>query len=123
MSDGTKYDVGKPRMDLIPPRTLEVIAAVFAFGAEKYGDYNWYKGIKYSRIFAAIMRHLWAYWRGEDLDPESGLSHLAHAGCGIFMLTEFIILGRVDLDDRNIEKNKQKIKVINGPDGHNGLGK
>jgi hypothetical protein len=58
------------------------------FGANKYGDRNWERGMNWSRPFAALMRHMWAWWRGEDRDPETGLSHLAHAGCCIlFLLT------------------------------------
>jgi hypothetical protein len=40
-------------------------------------------------FFAALLRHLFAWWRGEELDPESGLSHLAHAGCCLMFLMEY----------------------------------
>ena len=72
----------------MPPDALNQIAQVLAFGATKYGDRNWERGMNWSRPFAALMRHMWAWWRGEDRDPETGLSHLAHAGCCIlFLLT------------------------------------
>jgi hypothetical protein len=51
------------------------------FGSKKYGDYNWAKGMKWSRMYAAALRHLFAFWEGQDLDEESGISHLAHLGC------------------------------------------
>jgi hypothetical protein len=47
-------------------------------GARKYEDNNWRKGYKWSLNFAALMRHAWAFWRGETYDPESGLHHMAH---------------------------------------------
>ena len=87
-SEGRKDDSGKTPWHLMPPDALNQIAQVLEFGAGKYGDRNWEKGMNWSRPFAALMRHMWAWWRGEDRDPETGLSHLAHAGCCIlFLLT------------------------------------
>ena len=87
-SEGRKDDSGKTPWHLMPPDALNQIAQVLEFGANKYGDRNWEKGMNWSRPFAALMRHMWAWWRGEDRDPETGLSHLAHAGCCIlFLLT------------------------------------
>ena len=99
MTEGQKYDQGKPPMDLLDGYALEQIALVLAHGAEKYGRYNWRGGIAYSRLIAAILRHLTAFNNGQDADPESGISHLAHAGCGIMFLlwmTKF----KSELDDR-----------------------
>lgn len=99
MADGTKYDAGKPRTDLIPPTAIWAMAQVFAYGADKYDDRNWEQGLEYHRTFGAIQRHLWAFWQGEDADPESGLPHLAHALCGMAMLYD-TTCRRPDLDDR-----------------------
>jgi hypothetical protein len=96
---GKKHDLGKTRYDLIPPVALEHLAQVYTFGAKKYGDRNWEAGISWSRIFGAIMRHLWAFWRGEDLDHESKMPHLAHAACGCFMLLTYLSTHK-DCDDR-----------------------
>jgi hypothetical protein len=75
-------------MDLLPGEALEEIAKVLSFGAKKYAAHNWRKGFAWSRLLAACLRHLFAYGRGERTDPESGLSHLAHAGCMLlFLLT------------------------------------
>ena len=98
-AEGRKDDKGKLRFDLIPVEPLEQLANVYTFGATKYADHNWRKGIVFSRIFGAIMRHMWAFWRGEDNDKESGLSHLAHACWGTMTLMEFM-RNRKDLDDR-----------------------
>lgn len=83
-----KYDGGKPRMELLPREGLEEIAKVLTFGAAKYDAHNWRKGMAWSRLAGACARHLFAWVAGENKDPESGLSHLAHAGCCIvFLLT------------------------------------
>lgn len=83
-----KYDGGKPRVDLLPSAPLLAIAEVLGFGADKYAAHNWRKGMDYSRLIGAAYRHLMAYNDGQDKDPESGLSHLAHAGCCILFLLE-----------------------------------
>lgn len=97
--EGTKDDLGKVRYELIPWYPLDQTARVYTFGASKYDDWNWLKGIKYSRIFGAVMRHCWKFWRGEDTDPESGLPHLAHAAFGLFALMEYN-RSRPEFDDR-----------------------
>lgn len=95
---GTKDDAGKPRMDLLPFDALTEVAHVLTFGAKKYGDRNWH-GLSVSRLFAAALRHLWAWWRGEDNDEETGRSHLAHAACCVLMALEQT-LHRRQYDDR-----------------------
>ncbi len=86
---GKKSDDGKPRMDLLSTIAMTEIAKVLTFGAKKYDSHNWRKGIAYSRIYAAIQRHLSAWNDGYDKDPETNLSHLAHAGCGLMFLLEY----------------------------------
>lgn len=98
-STGTKFDGEKNRLELLPPIALERIAEVFTFGAKKYDSWNWSKGIAVSRLYGALQRHLNAWYRGEEIDPESGKSHLSHAGCCMIMLLETAEL-RKDLDDR-----------------------
>jgi len=105
-SSGTKSDEGKNRLDLLPTESLEEIAKVLTFGAKKYatsevaGDYNWTKGFTWSRLLGATLRHLFAFMRGEDKDPESGISHLAHAGCCILFLL-YHEKHHTKLDDRH----------------------
>jgi hypothetical protein len=96
---GHKHDAAKTRMDLLPPRPLVEIAEILTFGAEKYAAYNWSQGIAFSRLFAAMLRHLWAWWGGEDCDRETGKSHLAHAGCCLIFLMD-LRHRRTDCDDR-----------------------
>lgn len=86
--EALKYDDNKLPLDLLPPEALEEIARVLQHGAKKYDAHNWRKGMKWSRLYAAHLRHLFAWAVGENIDPESGLRHLAHAGCCLlFLLT------------------------------------
>ena len=96
---GVKYDAGKPRYDLIPPELLEETAIVLTYGAVKYSERNWEKGMAWHRPFGALMRHMWAWWRGESVDPETGFSHLAHAACCIAFLIAYE-RRRIGADDR-----------------------
>jgi dATP/dGTP diphosphohydrolase len=66
-----------------------VVSAVAGFGAEKYERYNFLRGYPWSWSFDALQRHLLAFWAGEDLDPESGQPHLAHAAWHALALTGF----------------------------------
>jgi hypothetical protein len=96
---GAQKGIKLERFDLMPPDALEEIARVYGWGASKYADRNWEKGYNWGWSFAACMRHLWAYWRGEDLDSESGLNHLAHAGWHILTLLTYVIR-KIGTDDR-----------------------
>ena len=79
----------KTRFDLIPFAAIGEIADVLAHGADKYEANNWCRGTQWSRYFAALCRHIFSWWQGEDKDPETGYSHLAHAGCCLIFLMEF----------------------------------
>lgn len=96
---GLKYDNGKPPMSLLDRKWLEGVAQVLGFGANKYAAHNWRKGITYSRLSDAALRHLLAFNDGEDTDPESGLSHLYHASCCLMFLSNMAIT-KPELDDR-----------------------
>jgi hypothetical protein len=94
-----KFDEGKLPLHLLSTEAMNQTAAVLAFGADKYAEHNWRKGFAWSRPLAAAMRHITAFNAGEDKDPESGLSHLAHAACCIMFLLEFEKTHK-ELDDR-----------------------
>ena len=102
LTEGTKHDGGKLPLDLWSPDAIEETARVLGFGANKYEPYNWAQGIKYSRVFAALLRHLWAFWRGERLDRETGLHHLGHAMCCLMFLLHYEMNRRkyLEFDDR-----------------------
>ncbi len=65
------------RFDLLPGGALAIVAAHYAVGADKYDDHNWRRGYAWSLSFAAMQRHAWAFWSGEDDDPETGTPHMA----------------------------------------------
>lgn len=87
---GEKFDDGKVRWDLINLKVIEPFAKVLTFGAKKYEDDNWKKvDNAKKRYFAALLRHISAWQNGEITDPESNISHLAHAMCNIYFLMYF----------------------------------
>jgi hypothetical protein len=86
---GVKYDGDKSRMDLISPYAMDELGKVLAYGAQKYSDRNWEQGIAWSRIVGALLRHLFAYLRGERIDRESGCSHLSHVLCNAHFLVHY----------------------------------
>ena len=78
------------RFDLIPASPLWELAEHYGMGAQKYADDNWRKGYDWKHSFAALMRHAWAFWRGEDNDPETGSKHIIAAAWHCFTLAEFM---------------------------------
>lgn len=99
-----RFDSGKTDWSLMPFEAVEEINKVLEFGARKYAAHNWQRGdgFKYSRVVNSLLRHVFAWMRGEDRDPESGFSHLAHAGCNIiFLLYYERYKSKYNLDDRN----------------------
>jgi hypothetical protein len=87
MNEAVKFDTGKPRISLIPPKIIYQLAEVFTYGAEKYGAHNWKKGLDPIRLYDAAMRHLLAWMDGENTD-ESGCPHLAHALWNVAIMLE-----------------------------------
>lgn len=104
---GLKYDTEKIPVDLLSTEALLRISEVLGFGAEKYARDNWRQGIAYSRVVSAALRHILAWKEGNDIDPESNLNHLAHAGCCIMFLLEFLKT-HPELDDRFKGKSATK---------------
>lgn len=88
-AEGRKDDAAKVRMELIPPELIVGVGEVLTYGATKYAPRNWERGMSWGRVFGALMRHMWAWWAGQKTDPESGLSHLAHAGACIAFLMAY----------------------------------
>ena len=88
-AEGKKFDEDKLRVDLVPVSLIKAVAHVLGFGAKKYGEGNWRSGIDYHRVYGAVLRHLLAWWDGEDRDSESGFPHLWHAACELAFLIEF----------------------------------
>jgi len=116
MSKGLKYDQKKPPLDLLTLEFLEGTANALAYGAEKYGRHNFKQGIEHARLIAAALRHINQYNAGEDLDPESGESHLSHAAASLNMLM-WMIKHKPELDDRYNNNQSQQLPTIIVPVG------
>jgi hypothetical protein len=94
---GRKFDGNKLEYGLLPPFALEETVKVLTFGAQKYERDNWKKvPDSKRRYFDALQRHVWAWKQGEQIDPESGLHHLAHAMCCLMFLYEHDIMYSID---------------------------
>lgn len=87
---GNKQDADKLRYDLVSPDFEESVAEVLTFGANKYAPDNW-KLVPNGkeRYYAALKRHLSAWRKGEEVDADSGLSHLSHVACNVMFLMYF----------------------------------
>lgn len=87
-----KFDNDKVDWMILPYDALEEIIKVMEFGARKYarGNFASGEGLEYTRVLNSLMRHILAFSRGEDLDPETGISHMAHAGCNVLFLLHYI---------------------------------
>lgn len=84
---GLKFDGDKLRPSLLPIESLESILEVLEFGAKKYEANSWQTVPDgETRYMDALMRHIFAINKGEELDEESGLPHLSHAGCCLLFL-------------------------------------
>lgn len=99
---GVKFDLNKIPLDLLPMKALLSVGEILDFGAKKYSSWNWAKGMMYSRLIGAALRHIFAFASGEDNDPETGKSHIAHALCCLLFLMEYINRGGdfTKFDDR-----------------------
>lgn len=94
------YDDGKPPLANLPPEGMRAVARVQAYGHRKYGDFNNYrKGLEISRNASCAMRHIMAVMDGEDIDPESGEHHFAHAATRLMFVLQNIKDGTM-IDDR-----------------------
>ena len=71
-SGASRNDIGKTRLDLIPPEALEELGEVFGEGAVRHGDENWKKGMPNSVVINHMMRHLLLYMKGDRDEPHMG---------------------------------------------------
>jgi len=106
-SGGVKHDSKKLLFSAIPPYALQELANVFTIGAAKYGIDNWRDGLLWGKVFSAMQRHAWAFWGGEELDPEDGQHHLASVAWGALTLLDYT-MSHPELDDRMYKKKESK---------------
>jgi hypothetical protein len=102
LKEGAKFDQGKNQLGLWSPYAIIETGKVLTFGAAKYEPHNWAKGIKYSRVYDALQRHLLSFWLSDNLDEETRLHHLAHGMCCLMFLLHYEVSPRdySEFDDR-----------------------
>lgn len=84
-----KADKGKLELSLVNPELVKAVAEVRMYGTNKYGNSENWRKVEPKRYVDALYRHLLAYIEGNEVDEESGLSHLSHMACNIsFLLDE-----------------------------------
>lgn len=100
-------------MSTIPANVLSDVALAMLEGAIKYGRHNWrHAGVMSSIYYDAAMRHLMAWWEGEDNDPEGAqLHHITKAIAGLIILRDAII--RQELNDNRPKKSPVFYSVLN----------
>ena len=89
MEEAKRFSDGKIRMDLVPPILLEEVAKIMGFGADKYGAYNYLKGMKWSKCIASLKRHLNEFEKGVDYDNESKELHISHVIVNALFLLQY----------------------------------
>ena len=102
------FDEGKTELQYVLAMDgLDEVAKVGTYGANKYGQYNYRDGSTFMRFIGSIIRHTAAFARGQDLDRESGFSHLAHVIYNCLILLQWIH-DKKGIDDRykNLDNRK-----------------
>ena len=94
-----RYNMGKLEWSLVDFDSLEGLVKVLEYGCHKYARNNWKKGMPVTKVSESLMRHLFAFLRGEDVDPESGCRHISHVMCNA-MFIEYIMREKPHYDDR-----------------------
>lgn len=105
-ASGGRKEVKEAAYALIPAEPLEQLAILYGRGAKKYDAHNWRRGYPWGLSFSACMRHLWKFWRGEDMDEETGVPHVINAAFHCFAMCEFMQHNK-DKDDRYRQPDKQ----------------
>ena len=94
-----RFNDGKLQWSMVDFKSLEDMVRVLEFGAKKYSRDNWKKGLKTTEVVDSMLRHIYAYLEGEDLDPESGINHTGHIMCNAMFLSHMHLF-RKDMDTR-----------------------
>ena len=106
---GIKDDLKKMKASFMPPSLYLHKLDVYAYGAAKYGQDNWRKGFDYSRLYDAAVRHMVAFWSGENVDRESKMHHLLHAAWNLDTLW-YMNMFDLGKDDRKPDPGKKQLE-------------
>ena len=92
--------IRKAPLSTLPMNVVAEMGAAMLEGAAKYGRHNYRGvGVRASVYFDATMRHMISWWEGEDLDPDSGLSHITKAMVSLAVLRDAMMQSKCE-DDR-----------------------
>jgi len=108
---GVRDTKNKLEWSLVDFKALESMVHVLEFGATKYEPYNWKKGLPYTGTINSMLRHIYAFLHGEDIDQESGIPHTGHILCNAMFLSHYFEQMK-SMDDRFIDNEKKENKKI-----------
>jgi len=92
-------------------KSLEPLVRVLEYGADKYDDENWKKGLPFKEVCESMLRHLLEFMRGEDQDHESGESHLGHIIANAMFLRYYQQNGLHVTFDNRVNKIPEMVSV------------
>lgn len=107
---GKKFDGGKNRLELIPPKCIEAIGWVLTYGSYVYSANNWQQVEEY-RYIGAKMRHDLARRSGEVYAHDTGLLHSAHEATNtIFLLWKDIQKHGLNVNPEDLFNRAMEVK-------------
>lgn len=105
--------IAKVPVSTVPARVTAEVGLALLEGALKYGRHNFrIAGVRASVYYDAVFRHLGAWWEGQDIDPESGLSHVTKAIAGLMVLRDSM-LAKNWTDDRPPKADEDWVAELN----------
>lgn len=94
------FGAKKVPLEVVPDSAVVALALAFTEGALKYGRYNWrVAGVRASTYRSALQRHIASWWNGENVDPDTGVPHLANAMACIAVMFDAELCEKLN-DDR-----------------------
>ena len=115
--------LGIPYTRHIPLEAIAAAAASLEYGAQKYSDRNWERGLPWQQMIDSLKRHVEDFERGHDYDDDGEDGSDLHQVCMIMasamMLTASVIRGigkddRLPAVDEKAWTSKQCAKFIKG---------
>lgn len=92
--------IRKAPMSTVSAAVMAEVGVAMLEGAAKYGRHNYRAvGVRASVYYDATIRHLFSWWEGEDIDPDSGMSHITKAITSLVVLRDAMIQNMMT-DDR-----------------------
>ena len=91
-----RFNQGKPQWHLMNYEAMEPMLKVLEFGAKKYGERNWMKGLSPQGVLDSLQRHVAALMDGKTIDEESGLPIIGHVMANAMFYSFFTINRKED---------------------------